>query len=471
MMQEAIERHIPGFSLWDQEILPLPIDQKKWEEPEADILVVLGLNLRLYEDHCSYLHQNEKRRLIFLEERKGAIIALSLQKEEEKVLSFLRDPQVQIHFLETPFQKVPLAKKIAWDSVLLSLQVISSYHSETLEQLGLLLKQVHDHAALLLADTVHFGALEVLHARKNSVVPSRSFLGLANAFCNVPAILVGAGPSLENNRSFLKDFKGSALLFSGGTAISKMEVEPHFAVAIDRNTPISHIPFPKAPICFASRVHPDTLALMQGDRLQIPDGHFSFLSHLAGSDTCFDVGWTVGTAMASLALHLGCNPIIAVGMDYCYQKGKKYAFEEKELFLKQTEPDWQMAVEWMKELQQKHPETDFFNASQGGMSYWEPISLSSCSFPMQGDLYQEVAKKIKTLNWIDGSRWKPWEESLTRTYARLLAQESIEEEWVFQKLLKPLWDLWFPLFKDPDYEPLFFQTVLEKHKEAIECPL
>lgn len=471
MMQEAIYNHIPSYPLWDKDILPLPIDQKGWEEPDSDVTVILGLNLRFYEEHCSYLHQNEKRRFIFLEERRGAIIALSLQKEEEKALALLRDPQVQIYFLETPFQKIPLAKKLAWDSVLLSLKVIPSYHSETLEQLGLILSQVHAHAALLLADTVHFGALEVRHARKNTAVPSLPFLGLSQAFCHVPAILVGAGPSLEENLPLLKEFAGRALLFSGGTAVSKMEVEPHFSVAIDRNRPISRVPFPKSPICFASRLHPDTLALMQGARLQIPDGHFPFLSYLAGSDTCFDGGWTVGTTMASLALSLGCNPIIAVGMDYCYQKGKKYAFEEKELFLKQTERDWQMAVEWMKTLQKDHPGTDFFNASQGGMSYWEPLSLASVSLPSQGDLYEKVARKIKELTFIDGSHWSLWKESLERTYARLLAQESIEDELVFQKLLKPLWQLWHPLFKDPDYEPLFFKTVLDQHREAMECPL
>lgn len=244
----------------------------------------------------------------------------------------------------------------------------------------------------------------------------------------------------------------------------KMQVAPHFAVAVDKQAPLDPPPFPNAPFCFALRVHPETLAPYKGERLQIPDGHLPFLSYLSGSDDLFDGGWTVGTTLASLAHYLGCNPIIAVGMDYRYREGQKYAFDTGVPVQKEMEPDWPMAIAWMRALQKRYPETTFLNASTGGEPYWEPQALAALRLGSQGNLYEQVALKIQELAFLDDARWRLWEESVHRTRVRLLQGEDITDELAFQKLLQPLWQLWKPLFGNEDsYEPLFFQTVLDRH--------
>src|SRR4030042_852552 len=62
-------------------------------------------------------------------------------------------------------------------------------------------------------------------------------LGWTNTFKGKPAIIVGAGASLEKNGHLLKEYKNNFIIVSGDAAlpvlVNKYDVYPHFVVMVD----------------------------------------------------------------------------------------------------------------------------------------------------------------------------------------------------------------------------------------------
>ena len=322
--------------------------------------------------------------------------------------------------------------------------------------MNLLLQAKEIHDSLLLSDAADFGCLAAAHAKKNLKEPFRKAKELQ--FQGVPAILVGAGPSLEKNGHLLSSFRDKALIFAGGHALEKIPIPPHFGACIDKDRPILSLKYPEVPLCFQARMHPENFSLFQGERLLVPDGHFSFINHLSSDEDLFDGGWTVGNCMVALALHFGCNPIVCVGMDYCYQEGRRYAFSSKTEEISQ--PDWELAVHWMHGVAYQNPKTTFINATEGGVPYFELKKLSSLHFEKIPHLQEKVELAISKLPKTIAS-FSSWEEHLRS-----------QSDVVSQKLLFPLWRIWEPLFKKEGFsnmelhQHLFFQRIIQEHLDV-----
>lgn len=473
---EALLRHIPSYPLWDLEALPIRMEEVFFPEPKGDVFCVFGLNPDFYLKLQSWLEGHVQRRLIFVEDRPGAVQGLI---EKPYASALLSNPKVKIFFLETPLQVIPIATKIAWDAVLLQLEVVDISSSHDFSLFKKKVEEVHLAANLLLSDAADFGVGAMLNAKENSSRAARSILGLKDALKGIPAIVVGAGPSLEKHKSLLLNLKESAIVFSGGSALSKIGFCPHFSAAVDKD-PLPSCLFPQSPFCFSARVNPETLALMKGEQLLAAESHFSFLNWVMGEESYFESGWTVGTLLVSLAEFLGCDPIVSVGMDYCYFDGRKYAFEgiAKHDALVQvedqvTQEDWVMAISWLKEFQKKHPKTRFFNVGDG-IEYFETVRLEDLDWKEQKNLDEKIQEKIQSLPLVQ-PRWDLWEESLCRVRSQLMNGEPLnEEEPVYQHLLEPQWLLWRPVFEREIeihshlhqiemHRRLFFQTIVENH--------
>ena len=339
-----------------------------------------------------------------------------------------------------------------------------------------------EEEALQLSDAADFGCSLVRNAKINLARPHKSVLDLKDAFSNIPAILVGAGPSLEKNGHLLASFREKSLIFSGGSALKKIVCEPHFGACIDKVKPVDVFAYPKVPLCFQARMHPGNFDLAKGEAFLAPDGHFPFLNYLSNDPDLFDSGWTVGNFMVSLAVYFGCNPIVCVGMDYCYEKGKKYAFDEalpvealvkvkdrlgQEVF---TQKDWLMAVRWMEDFAKQHPEKEFLNASEGGMGYWLPCKLETLPWKEIPNLQKKVDFAIASASMRVDSQIYKWEQSL------LNAQKGIREEVIEEQLLAPLWRIWKPVFEEEIlrhahnidfHKMIFFEQVIAEHLDAL----
>lgn len=412
-----------------------------------------GLSGELYRDSLQWLDENPQRRISFVEDRQVAPDA-----------ALLRDPRVKIHWIESPLQIEKVAAHIAWESVFLPLQIVVNSPSPLFSRFEEVLKQEHAAANLQLNDAADFGCSLLKNAKSNLSRPFRSILNLKNAFQNIPAILIGAGPSLEKNIHSLKNFTSKAILFAAGHALEKSLVTPHFGVLIDKAKPLSSVCSENIPLFFQARMHPDNFSLCKGEAFLVPDSHFPFLNFLSGDRDLFESGWTVGNFSAALAVFLGCNPVICIGMDYCYQNERKYAFEgahptEGLVFAKDgrgdfvlTQMDWLMAISWMEDFAKRHPSTTFFNATEGGMGYLTPCKLDPLALQDIPDLQKTIDRALAKTNIVSCPKWPVWED--------VLRDESFQEEFFL-----PLWQLWKPIFaRELDPYPISFEDKMRIHK-------
>lgn len=158
---------------------------------------------------------------------------------------------------------------------------------------------------------------------------------LSGVFRGVPAIIVAAGPSLAYNLPHLKKITNQAVIAAVGTGISILEknsIRAHLAGAID-GTQLEEELFKKlvvnkdTPLFYSNNVYYKVPSLLTGS---------IFLMNVNEIDTLIhqELGWEFYEKYSSLSIanimlynlsRLGCNPIILLGQDLCYSRGKTYA--------------------------------------------------------------------------------------------------------------------------------------------------
>lgn len=169
--------------------------------------------------------------------------------------------------------------------------------------------------------------------------PSR----LASRFSGVPAIIVGAGPSLDRQLDDLRASAASALIVAADTAwrpLVSAGINPHFVIAVDPT---------EANGRHLREVHPSrqTWGIVEGsvDPIALSafsDSLFTFRvgTHhpwpwlqTIGIERSFVRAWgSVLTSAFDLTLSFGCDPIVFAGADMAFTDGRPYCrgttFEE-----------------------------------------------------------------------------------------------------------------------------------------------
>lgn len=163
------------------------------------------------------------------------------------------------------------------------------------------------------------------------MMESYDITDLENAYSGYPAIIVGAGPSLDKNYKLLHEVKDRAIIISSDTALRKLladDIHPHFVVSLERGLIIYQKHFanlPKKPqgtVLFVQSVCVPEMAgtweggpFCLGFKWGLPLDHwFSGLTHLPllrSGASCTHLAYT-------LALMLGCRKIALIGQDLAY---------------------------------------------------------------------------------------------------------------------------------------------------------
>ncbi|MBD3264278.1 MAG: DUF115 domain-containing protein [Candidatus Omnitrophica bacterium] len=154
-------------------------------------------------------------------------------------------------------------------------------------------------------------------------------------FKGIPAIIVSAGPSLDNDLEILKSVKGKIPIFSVGTALGALVnsgITPDFTVVVDAG--------PKVLKQFENISIPHDTVLCSGDfvRSEIiekfkpkvfffscPSNPFSALFPSTQKKGKVFSGGSVAHAAVDVASVMGFNPIIMVGQDLSYAENKTHA--------------------------------------------------------------------------------------------------------------------------------------------------
>lgn len=395
-------------------------ESKKWfsqlQLADIDVIYVFGIGLGYYYDAANeWLKQEPNRRLIFLENDLAIIHRLF---ETEKGTEILNDSQVKLHYfdnLEDSETVLTPLSDLYWESMTTKVLVTAlSYYAKSKEELFTQLhhKIIYDLSMLhaVLDEYLHYGYTFYKNFYPNMLRLEGAFLanGLFNKFPKIPAIICGAGPSLNKHLPILDSLKDRALIFAGGSSLNALNaagIQPHFGAGVDPNPPqLERITKNNAigvPFLYRNRLYHPALCAIKGPRLYITgSGGYDTSDWIEDKfeidhTTWLDEGFNVVNLCLSVAHAFGCDPIIFVGMDLAYTEMQKYAagieeqpavvekeitenpdFNERAILRKDifgnplyTLWKWVAESNWISAFAKAHPDVAIINATEGGLGF------------------------------------------------------------------------------------------------------
>lgn len=465
-----------------------------------DILYFYGIGKgEGYFSVKNWLHQKSNRRLIFLSDDFSQFLQI------EEAHEILLDPQV---VCEAPQEIDALAERFPFSFV--EMVCLPSLKTKKFQSLRLQLLRKTTLSYAIHLDRLH-GYQPFTNFIQNLKQIPHSFYanGLKGCFSGIPAVVCGAGPSLQKAIPYLKELEEKALLIAGGStlaALSSQGVTPHFGMAIDPNLEefrrLKNSFAFEVPFLYSTRVFPAVF--------QTCNGPFGYMRSGIGGLLELWIEEELGLADPLLGTHLssesisvtaiclawaeflGCNPIVLSGVDLAYTNNKHYAEgvdrgEELELIagLKKNTADKIIkkkdrkgrpvftAVRWLMEsssishFAKMHPEVTFINTTDGGIEIpeiaYEPLEKVAAEWARM-DLRKKVRDAIFRSNMPIGSEEiiKNKLEELSSSLGRVISHLE-----VLVKKKSPLDEM--ELADEMAYSYLFYdiEMLLEKELDSV----
>ncbi|MBI5814732.1 MAG: motility associated factor glycosyltransferase family protein [Nitrospinae bacterium] len=259
------------------------------------------------------------------------------------------------------------------------------------------------------ATIANFGALWLANheALKPKIASSPGVAPLFGRFTDVPAVIVGAGPSLDKNRMWLHAAQGKAVIIAVDTIFKSLADEgiaPTFTVTLDPQPDVARFfagaSTAKKILVVPSIAHPATIEAWKGETVFYnkfaPD--IPVLTEIARMNQRLGYlipGGSVLTVGLDLAFRLGCPRIAFIGQDLSFPHGgAAYAgdtiyedisaqdalassvdavVEERDIFGRpvRTRKSFSVSKQWMEwafvNLKRDQPPAEFYNCSESGI--------------------------------------------------------------------------------------------------------
>ncbi|MCH8157325.1 MAG: DUF115 domain-containing protein [Nitrospinae bacterium] len=179
-------------------------------------------------------------------------------------------------------------------------------------------------------------------ANRNAIQKNPGVVALARKFEGIPAIVVGAGPSLDKNINLLGRARDHALILASDAALKPLlsqGVTPSMVVCLDPQEEITKffqgVSHRGMTLIAPSIVHPRVLDLWEGNVIffhkHAPD--IPPLEEIANQLTHIGrltPGGSVLSIAYDLAFKSGANPIIFTGQDLSYPKKKTHSRDSED---------------------------------------------------------------------------------------------------------------------------------------------
>lgn len=372
-----------------------------------DAIYVYGLGCGApYFQMKHWLGEEKRRKLIFLEDEAGHFAHFLRTKHSE---TLLLDPQVHIEWLEDKKELGMIADAFPFSRI--EVVKIPSKNQRRFQSLKeeLLRKTALFHVSY--QDRLYGHYLFQNFMQNLRHVPSSFYAnGLEGAFKSLPAIVCGAGPSLQKAIPLLKTLANRALIIAGGSsiaALSSQGVPIHFGMVVDPN--LEEVRRMKnsfafdTPILYSTRTHPGVFHTCNGPFGYMRSGMGNALESwmeeslgLRGPSIGEDLSLeslSVTNLCTAWAQFLGCKTILFSGVDLAYTNKKRYAEgvslsgemsfplsaanqpQINEIIVcknrkgrpVQTALRWVMESRSLSEYAQKHKRIRFLNTTEGGL--------------------------------------------------------------------------------------------------------
>lgn len=440
------ERNLPPFELHEEDLdgeVGKMVSSLKADNLEVVYVYGLGLGY-YYFPFKKWLEENRERDLIFIDENLAVLKAFMEMGHAEEIL---KHPQVHIRmnldkkrldtFLDECAATFPVEK--------IGVIALASYKKNYRSRFYRLREKLHRMTTVrhALYHENRFYPLLFENYLPNFYRLEKSFdgNGLKDAFKGIPAIICGAGPSLNHDLETLRQLEDRALIFAGGsaiTALSNQGIRPHFGVAYDPNDEelqrfMAASAF-ELPLLYATRLHAGIFNTQNG-----PTGYlhsetggmaeYWMEQELGLKQHPMNPGLTieaisVTAATLPLAGLYGCDPIILLGVDLAFTNNQTYgtgvitststSFKKRqeetcssEKILTRTDLygnpvktliKWVMESATISAYAKHNSSTTFINATSGGLGFKEipHILLSDIPLSTTYDLHALVHQAIET---------------------------------------------------------------------------
>ncbi len=490
------------------------ISQQDLKTTEVFFVVGLGTG-RLYLDYLSWLKHSSENSMVFIEQS-GARIGEFLKQAHAGQI--LQDPQVEIVLLTGDDHEG--FKKIGRKFLFQRIKFVKLPYYPDGETLKKTLQTLLDCMILSVSDYKDFGIEVLKNIYQNFLKINPFFLQkMQGALDKTPAIICGAGPSLDQHITDLKKYAQNAVVFAGGSAIEALQGSQtplHFAAAVDPfcdRIKWKNLSATQIPLFYFNRLKHNIITLHQGEKvLAGTSGAHPIEDWLYNTGELpllhVDGGWDVTNFSAAVAAYLGCDPIIFIGVDHCGFEDRMYcnhvlpdAREEEFIDSKnmQGDPvlskrDWIMSTHWLSQFIQNTSHLQWFNCSRTGLkiegassrslesifqsigkdrdlagechAIMENMQQDAPTKSQKAERLQELAdsfKEVEKLCFREISRLRESQEDPFPTLALL------ESEPAYLYILEPLWTIWqFAMHRKWQSDPqlqrmLFFLTVSKEH--------
>lgn len=439
-------REIDGLALYYHSQEGAEEEARNWfaqlDLTDVSILYMYGIGLGYsYEAAKNWIHESPSRCLVYLEDELSVLHRLF---ETERGTELLKDPQVRIIYFEGLEDKEGALECLYWNYALAKMAFsslglysrVKSHHYADLKY-----KISFDAAAknALIAEYLQCGASFFKNFYPNMLMLHHSLFGnqLFGKFKGVPAIICGAGPSLEKQLPLLKKIRDRALIFAGGSALNALGaagLSPDFGGAIDPN-PTQYERLISCgnldiPYFYRNRLFHPAFELIKGPRLYLTGtGGYdvsNFYEQAFGIDEpFFDEGHNVVNFLIQIAYRLGCDPIVCIGVDLAFTNGMVYApgvvedrsfdlnahLDPKQietLAIKRTDVNgnevetlWKWIAEstWIGDFANEYSDVQVVNCTEGGIGF---PGVENCLFEsvvshfpkLEEDLKNRIAEEL-----------------------------------------------------------------------------
>lgn len=185
-------------------------------------------------------------------------------------------------------------------------------------------------------NTLHYRAHTwITHLARNldNVVGSRPIGLLEGCYANVPAFIVGAGPSVQKNARWLGEAAKKGIVIgvnSSASVLAQHGVEPQVLVCLEAATHVQQLralPWIDRVIrALSLTASPATWTMPGGPVMPFHEqmSFFAGIGALFGVEP-IPVAGSVSTAAFAIAEMFGCSPIVFVGQDLAFTDGQVHA--------------------------------------------------------------------------------------------------------------------------------------------------
>lgn len=383
-------------------------------EASTHILLIgfgLGYHLKVLLDHFPskklYIYEPDIK--LFSLATKVIDLSTVLSNENILALAVGDDETTQYELIRT------IANHVTGSFIELTIPFYSQRYLETISMLRENSKILIRGIRANLLTLTNFSKLWVNNIFENfdKIIHTPSLSQLKDKCADIPAVIVGSGPSLHYDIEILKQLKNKVLIIAAGTstqALLHAGIEPDLIVSIDGGEAnfraFSNIDTKEIPFIFGSFIHPKILKdehqclihlLLEVDKITP--------SYFIQKDVepIFNSTYSVTGTCIQVAAYLGCKTIAFTGQDLSYPDKQYYAHG-----VNHTNPDSrkliiQGATELVKNVQGSNnpttngmyvtlkdiefnltgfPDIRFINSSQNGaiIRGTEYLPLNQCEF-------------------------------------------------------------------------------------------